>query len=132
MRYQVLRVRLSPDKTVRMLLTAVMGFVLAFMLLLNSQQVAAQDPDQMPYGEELYGQEPYGLSRDEVVAQLGDRYQEAPVAGGIATNGNILEVFVSPDGLSLTIIVTRPDGMSSVVAEGEGWSFTTAVEGLPV
>lgn len=127
MRYQELRIRLTPDTTVRLLLTAVMGLVLAFMLLLNSQQATAQS-----YEQESPSQEPYGLSRDEVVAGLGDEYKEVPVAGGIATNGSILEVFASPDGGSWTIIVTRPDGRSSVVAEGEGWSFINAIKGLRV
>lgn len=119
---QALRICPTLDATVRLLLTAVMGLVLAFIFLLSSQQVIAQNVVQ----------EPYGFSRDEIVAQLGDNYQEAPVAGGIAANGEILEVFVSSDGLSWTIIVTRPDGMASVIAEGEGWSFITAVEGLRV
>jgi hypothetical protein len=127
MRHPVLKIRLSPDTKVRLLLTAVMGLVLAFMLVLDIQQATAQD-----LGREYYAQEPYGLSRDEVVAQLGGAYKEAPVAGGIAANGNILEVFAAPDGASWTIIVTRPDGMSSVIAEGEGWTFVEVIEGLQV
>lgn len=127
MRYPALRIRLSPDTKVRLLLTAVMGFVLAFMLLLDIQQATAQD-----LGQEYNTQAPYGLSREEVVAQLDGVYKEAPVAGGIAANGNVLEVFASPDGASWSIIVTRPDGMSSVVAEGEGWTFVDAIEGLRV
>lgn len=119
---QALRICPTFDATVRLLLTAAMGLVLVFVFLLSSQQVTAQNVFR----------EPYGSSRDEIVAQLRDSYQEMPVAGGIATNGNILEVFVSSDGLSWTIIVTRPDGMASVIAEGEGWSFITAVEGLRV
>lgn len=119
---QALRICPTLDATVRLLLTAVMGLVLVFIFLLSSQQVTAQNVVQ----------EPYGSSRDEIVAQLGDSYQEAPVAGGIATNGNILEVFVSSDDHSWTIIVTRPDGMASVIVKGEGWSFITAVEGLRV
>ncbi len=122
MRYQARRLRLTADTTVRLLLTAVMGLVLAVMVLLSSEQAAAQSAVQQPYG----------FSRDQVVAQLGARYKEAPVAGGIAANGNILEVFASADGRSWTIIVTRPDGMSSVIAQGEGWSFITAVKGLRV
>lgn len=127
MRYQAPRIRLSPNTKVRLLLTAVMGLVLTFMLVLDIQQATAQD-----LGQDYNTQAPYGLSREEVVAQLGGAYKEAPVAGGIAANGNILEVFASPDGGSWTIIVTRPDGMSNVVAEGEGWSFISAIEGLRV
>ena len=122
MRYQSLQFRLSPDAAVRLLLTALMGLVLAVMVMLSSEQAAAQNAVQQIHN----------FSRDEIVTQLGDRYKETPVAGGIAANGNILEVFSSADGLSWTIIVTRPDGTSSVIAEGEGWSFITAVKGLRI
>ncbi len=46
------------------------------------------------------------------------------VAMGLVSNGSINEVLASKDG-SWTIIVTRPDGMSCVVAAGEAW------EGMP-
>ncbi len=121
MRHQALRIRLSPDATVRLLLTAVMGVILALMVLATSLPAAAQTINGSPE-----------LSRDEIVAQLGETYKEVPVAGGIAANGNFLEVFATPDGRSWTIIVTRPDGASSVVASGEGWSFVDVVEGLRV
>ena len=39
---------------------------------------------------------------------------------GLVSNGSILEVLASKDG-SWTISVTRPDGMSCVVAAGEAW-----------
>jgi hypothetical protein len=122
MRNQVLQNYLSAGAKVRLLLVAAMGLVLAFMVLLSSQQAAAQSVLQ----------EPYGLSRDEIVSQLGSSYKEVPVAGGIAANGHILEVFVSPDGLSWTIVVTRPDGMSNVIAVGEDWSSFTALKGMPI
>ena len=127
MRYQALRFRPTPDTTVRLLLTAVMSLVLAVMVLVSGDPVGAQSAATVPYS-----QEPSGLSRDEIVAQLDGSYQEAPVAGGIAADGNILEVFASADGLSWTIIVTGPDGSSRVVAEGEGWSFVTADTGLRI
>jgi hypothetical protein len=122
MRYHARPIRLTLDAAVRLLLMAVIGLALAGMVLVSSEQATAQSV--------VVG--PYDVSRDEIVAQLGARYKETPVAGGIASNGNVLEVFSSADGLSWTIIVTRPDGMSSVIAEGEGWSFITAIKGLRV
>ncbi len=122
MRYHAIRTRLTPDTTVRLLLTAVMAVVLGVMVLLSNDPAASQSALHQPYG----------FSRDEIVSQLGERYKEVPVAGGLATNGNILEVFSSADGRSWTIIITRPDGRSRVIAEGEGWSFITVVEGLRV
>jgi len=133
MRNQAQRVRLSTETAVRLLLTTVMGLVLAVMFLLNSQQAGAQSFDQRPSGDQtLSGQELYGPSRDEIVSQLGAQFREVPVAGGIAANGSILEVFASRDGQSWTIIVTRPNGVSSVMAEGSDWSFIAAIRGLRV
>lgn len=60
-------------------------------------------------------------TRTEIVDFLGQTYDEAPIAGGIASNGSVLEVFTSPDGQSWTIILTSPDETSRVVAAGETW-----------
>jgi hypothetical protein len=60
-------------------------------------------------------------TRTEIVDYLGQTYDEAPVAGGIASNGSVLEVFTSPDGNSWTIVLTSPDGTSQVMAAGETW-----------
>ena len=60
-------------------------------------------------------------TRTEIVDYLGQTYDEAPVAGGIASNGSVLEVFTSPDGNSWTIVLTSPDGTSRVMAAGETW-----------
>lgn len=58
--------------------------------------------------------------RNKFLNHLSNGYSEAPVAMGLVSNGSILEVLASKDG-SWTIIVTRPDGMSCVVAAGEAW-----------
>ncbi len=58
--------------------------------------------------------------RNKFLNHLSSGYSEAPVAMGLVSNGSILEVLASKDG-SWTIIVTRPDGMSCVVAAGEAW-----------
>ena len=41
-------------------------------------------------------------------------------ATNLASNGTVLEVLASNKG-SWTIILTKPDGMSCVVASGEAW-----------
>ncbi len=58
--------------------------------------------------------------RSKFLEHLGSKYQEGPVAMGLVSDGNVLEVLAS-DGGSWTIIVTRPDGKSCVVATGDGW-----------
>ena len=58
--------------------------------------------------------------RDDILKALGSKYSEAPVAMGLAANGTVLEVLAS-DGGTWTIIFTRPNGVSCVVAAGQSW-----------
>ena len=58
--------------------------------------------------------------RSVMVDGLLKNYAEAPVSIGLASNGSVIEVFASPDR-SWTIVMTRPNGLSCVVAAGEGW-----------
>lgn len=58
--------------------------------------------------------------RNKFLEHLGSNYQEGPIAMGLVSDGNVLEVLASNGG-SWTIIVTRPDGKSCVVATGDGW-----------
>jgi hypothetical protein len=59
--------------------------------------------------------------RTDVIAELSKKYQETPVAIGLASNGNLLEVLTSNDGTTWTIIQTAPTGIACMVAAGEGW-----------
>ena len=62
--------------------------------------------------------------RSEVLAQLSTGYQEAPTAMGLASNGALIEVLSSSDdGRTWTIIITRPNGVSCVLATGESWQI---------
>ncbi len=58
--------------------------------------------------------------RRAVVQNLEQTYSEAPVSIGLASNGAVIEVLASPSG-SFTIILTRPNGLSCVMAAGESW-----------
>ena len=58
--------------------------------------------------------------RDKFLKHLGEGYSEAPVAMGLASNGTVLEVLASTKG-TWTIILTKPNGLSCVVASGEAW-----------
>jgi len=59
--------------------------------------------------------------RDVLVRQLGADYAETTVARGLSHQGVVVEVFSSGDGSTWTIVVTRPNGASCVVAAGEAW-----------
>lgn len=91
----------------------------ALFLLMTAVPSFAQSPS-----------DPTGMTtRSDIADYLGQTYDEAPVAGGVAANGTWLEVFVSPQGDSWTLVVTRPDGTSQVVAAGESWIQLLKAEG---
>jgi hypothetical protein len=60
-------------------------------------------------------------SHGDLAAMLNQKYAEQPSALGVQANGHLVEVFVASDGTSWTIVVTRPDGWSCIVAVGEHW-----------
>ena len=59
--------------------------------------------------------------RAKVIDLLAQKYKEAPVASGVTNNGGLVEVLTDTKGGTWTIIVTTPQGVSCLVAAGEGW-----------
>jgi hypothetical protein len=66
-----------------------------------------------------------------VLKHLAEKYQESPIAVGIANGGGLVEVLSTDDGQTWTIIVTRPDGWACLVAFGEDWRNMERVEPKP-
>jgi hypothetical protein len=60
--------------------------------------------------------------RDALVEYLAANHGERRAAAGIDGAGLLVEVFVG-DGGSWSILLTRPNGMSCMVAAGQGWEF---------
>ena len=60
--------------------------------------------------------------RKQVVRTLKSDHAEEPVAMGLASNGAVIEVFASRNG-SFTIMMTRTDGLSCLVAAGDMWEM---------
>ena len=60
-------------------------------------------------------------SHADLAEMLNQKYAEQPSAVGLQADGHLVEVFVAHDGTSWTIVVTRPDGWSCIVAVGEHW-----------
>ena len=60
-------------------------------------------------------------SHADLTKMLNQKFAEQPSALGVQANGHLVEVFVSNQGTSWTIVVTRPDGWSCIVAVGEHW-----------
>ena len=67
--------------------------------------------------------------RTTVLAQLAERYGELRRGMGLAANNGVMELFASGDSGSWTITVTLPNGMTCLVASGEG--FEAISEELP-
>ena len=65
--------------------------------------------------------EPQCNTRDKVLSQLKEKYNEIPVAIGVTHNGGLIEVLAIPGGRTWSIIITSPQGMSCLVAAGNGW-----------
>ncbi len=65
--------------------------------------------------------QPQCNDRKQVLDLLAQKYKEAPVASGVTNNGGLVEVLTDNKGGTWTIIVTTPQGVSCLVAAGEGW-----------
>lgn len=57
--------------------------------------------------------------RDKIVAMI-QKYDENQTAIGLASTGELVEVFVSPKG-SFTILITTPQGMTCIATIGNSW-----------
>lgn len=56
---------------------------------------------------------------------LADKYGEAPVAAGIANNGDTFAVYSNPSTGSFTVLMKSPDGlMACSIMSGEGLKVT--------
>ena len=66
--------------------------------------------------------------RDVALTHLTTKYEEARRSIGLAANGVVVETWASDSG-SWTILVTRPDGISCMVASGQ--NFEAVAEDIP-
>src|SRR5262245_48031536 len=57
----------------------------------------------------------------DVIKALGDKFHETQAATALTSAGTLLEVLTARDGSTWTIIVSRPDGLSCIVAAGQNW-----------
>lgn len=58
--------------------------------------------------------------RAEILKALAGKYQEVPVAHGIAGQWNLAELILSPTG-SWTILMTQPPNVTCILATGQNW-----------
>jgi hypothetical protein len=66
-------------------------------------------------------EQPQCNERKNVLDLLASKYKESPIALGVTNSGGLVEVLSNTKGGTWTIIVTTPQGVSCLVAAGEGW-----------
>ncbi len=64
---------------------------------------------------------PQCAPRPEILKELSKRFNEEPVALGLTNDGSSLKCLTSDGGSTWTIMISRPNGSSCLVAAGEGW-----------
>jgi len=64
------------------------------------------------------------MPRDALLEKLSRKYRETPIAAGLASNGQVVELMSSPGGLTWTLVVTTPSGISCLIASGQAWNQT--------
>jgi hypothetical protein len=62
--------------------------------------------------------------RTQVVSRLEERYGETLQSMGLHQNNSVLEVFASEETGTWTILVTRADGVTCLIAAGQMWDGT--------
>jgi len=80
----------------------------ALGLLLGAKAALADTPPSCP-------------TYTELAQQLEQRYAEIPLSLGLSRGGEVVQVFSSADGATWTMVLTKPDGTSCIVAAGEHW-----------
>lgn len=66
--------------------------------------------------------EPACARRDEIINKFEIEFGEVPQAMGLVPFGLMIEVLAASTG-TFTILVTRSDGISCILAAGEDWSW---------
>lgn len=74
----------------------------------------------------------------EIARQLSQKYNEAPVAFGLQSNGNLLQVYAcnkdcpGSGAPTWTVVSTTPHGLSCIVAAGRNWEQLPEVSDDPM
>ncbi len=59
--------------------------------------------------------------RDVIVERLTAGYHEGLAGGGLRSETQVLEVWAAPETGTWTVLITRADGMTCVMASGTNW-----------
>jgi hypothetical protein len=58
---------------------------------------------------------------DALLSSLASQYKEAPREIGLAGDGSVVELTTTADGRTWTLLITRSDGTTCIIAAGEAW-----------
>lgn len=61
------------------------------------------------------------FDREALVTKLEKNYGEAFAGGGLQNSNSIVEVWFSPEEGTWTVLMTRADGKSCIMASGTNW-----------
>ncbi len=61
--------------------------------------------------------------RTGLITQLRDSYKESAVAKALTDSRQLLEILSSPNGMTWTILLTSPQGVTCIVASGTDFTF---------
>jgi len=71
------------------------------------------------------------MPRDALVKELKRQFGEVVVAQG-TSDGNLVEILMSPDGRTWTLIVTNPNTATCVFGAGQDWeAYSVKRSGQP-
>ncbi|MDJ0685812.1 MAG: hypothetical protein QNJ84_14025 [Alphaproteobacteria bacterium] len=59
---------------------------------------------------------------EDIIKKLETTYKETEAGVGLATGGGVVQLYVSEGG-SWTVLVTRPNGVTCLVAGGQNWEI---------
>ena len=71
-----------------------------------------------------YAQSLKCMPRETLISTLTSNYNERVTGGGLQSEQQLLEVWSSDKTGSFTVFITRPDGVSCVIATGQNWTTT--------
>ncbi len=61
-------------------------------------------------------------AREDVVKLLRDKHGEAVTGAGLSGENAVIEIWASPQSGTWTILMTRTDGLTCLMAAGEAWT----------
>jgi len=59
--------------------------------------------------------------REKIVERLAGQFSEQLAGAGLQSERQYVEIWAAPEGGTFTVLVTRADGLSCIVAAGRHW-----------